>query len=117
MTYGTPVSWHDFPDTPGKRILEEILNIPRPDFTQLDKDVAAYEKKRSDERKSREQTIDISKDFTIEDIHKIREYNWEHTKNLPASEQAVYYKSKAESFLAGAGIKPLSKNKNVQMVM
>lgn len=49
MTYGKPVSWHDFPDTPGERILAEILSTPRPDFTQLDKDVAAYEKKRSDE--------------------------------------------------------------------
>lgn len=53
MTYGKPVSWRDFPNTPGKRILEEILSTPRPDFTQLDKDVAAYEKKRSDERKSK----------------------------------------------------------------
>ena len=60
---------------------------------------------------------DISKDFTIEDIHKIREYNWEQTKNLPANEQALYYKLKAESLLAEAGIKPQSKNKNVQMVM
>lgn len=51
MTYGKPVSWHDFPNTPGKRVLEEILSTPRPDFTQLDKDVIAYEKKRSDERK------------------------------------------------------------------
>lgn len=53
MTYGKPVSWRDFPDSPGKRILEEILTTPRPDFTQLDKDVAAYEKKRADERKAR----------------------------------------------------------------
>ena len=45
MTYGKTVSWHDFPDSPGKRILEEILTTPRPDFTQLDKDVAACEKK------------------------------------------------------------------------
>ena len=51
MTYGKPVSWRDFPNTPGKHVLEEILLTPRPDFTQLDKDVIAYEKKRSDERK------------------------------------------------------------------
>lgn len=51
MTYGKPVSWRDFPNTPGKRVLEEILSTSRPDFTQLDKDVIAYEKKRSDERK------------------------------------------------------------------
>lgn len=53
MTYGKPISWRDFPDSPGKRILEEILNTPRPDFTQLDKDVAAYEKKRAKERKAK----------------------------------------------------------------
>ncbi len=53
MTYGKPVSWRNFPNTPGKRILEEILSTPRPDFTQLDKDVAAYEKKRADERKAK----------------------------------------------------------------
>ncbi|WP_298738902.1 hypothetical protein [uncultured Treponema sp.] len=41
MTYGKPVSWRNFPNTPGKRILEEILSTPRPDFTQLNKDVAA----------------------------------------------------------------------------
>lgn len=50
MTYTKPVSWHDFPNTPGKRVLEEILSTPRPDFTQLDKEVQAYEKKRSEER-------------------------------------------------------------------
>ncbi len=50
MTYGKLVSWRDFPDTPGKRVLEEILMTPRPDFTQLDKDVAAYEKMRAEER-------------------------------------------------------------------
>jgi hypothetical protein len=55
MTYGKPVSWRDFPDTPGKRVLEEILMTPRPDFTQLDKDVAAYEKMRADERKQNAQ--------------------------------------------------------------
>ena len=53
MTYGKPVSWRNFPNTPGKRIFEEILSTHRPDFTQLDKDVAAYEKKRADERKAK----------------------------------------------------------------
>lgn len=53
MTYGKTISWRDFPDSPGKRILEEILTTPRPDFTQLDKDVAAYEKKRAEERKAK----------------------------------------------------------------
>lgn len=30
---------------------------------------------------------EISKDFTIDDIHKICEYNWEQTKNLSPKEQ------------------------------
>jgi hypothetical protein len=50
MTYGNLVRWQDLPDSPGKRVLEEILNTPVPDFTQLDKDVAAYEKFRREER-------------------------------------------------------------------
>ena len=49
--------------------------------------------------------LEITKDFTIDDIHKIREYNYEHIKNLPQAEQAVYYKNKAEAFLKESGIK------------
>ena len=52
MTYGKPISWRDLPDSPGKRVLEQILMTPKPDFTQLDKDVAAYEKKRAAERQA-----------------------------------------------------------------
>ena len=53
---------------------------------------------------------EISKDFTIDDIHKIREYNYEETKNLTVAEQAAYYKAKAEAFLKEAGITPKSKS-------
>lgn len=49
---------------------------------------------------------DISKDFTIDDIHKIREYNYEYTKGLSVAEKSTYYKSKAEAFLKEAGITP-----------
>ena len=35
--------------------------------------------------------LDISPDFTIEDIHKIREYNYEMTKNMTSKEKADYY--------------------------
>lgn len=48
----------------------------------------------------------ISPDFTIDDIHKIREYNYEQTKNLSVAEQSSYYKTKAEQFLKEAGIQP-----------
>ena len=35
----------------------------------------------------------ISPDFTIEDIHKIREYNYEFTKDMTLEEKLVYYNS------------------------
>ena len=33
----------------------------------------------------------LSPDFTIEDIHKIREYNYEVTKNMTVEEKIEYY--------------------------
>lgn len=33
----------------------------------------------------------ISPDFTIEDIHKIREQNYERTKNMTMEEKIAYY--------------------------
>ena len=33
----------------------------------------------------------ISPDFTIEDIHKIREQNYERTKNMTVAEKVEYY--------------------------
>jgi hypothetical protein len=40
--------------------------------------------------------LNISPDFTIEDIHKIREYNYEITKDMTANERRNYYKTIAE---------------------
>lgn len=36
-------------------------------------------------------TLEISSDFTIEDIHKIRERNYEVTKNMTFEEKLFYY--------------------------
>lgn len=61
MHYGKYIRWQDLPDSPGKQVLEEILNTPVPDFTQLDKDVKAFEKKeyeRSIEYMKRKKKID-----------------------------------------------------------
>ena len=33
----------------------------------------------------------ISPDFTIKDIHKIREQNYERTKNMTVAEKVAYY--------------------------
>lgn len=45
-------SWEieHLPDTPGKRVLLKILNTPKPDFTQLKKEVEEYHKLRQEER-------------------------------------------------------------------
>lgn len=42
---------------------------------------------------------DISSNFTINDIHKIREYHYELTKNMSSKERAAFYKDGAERVL------------------
>jgi hypothetical protein len=42
--------------------------------------------------------LKISDKFTIEDIHKIREYNYEKTKNMNTKELSAYYKKGADEF-------------------
>lgn len=37
------------------------------------------------------ETLVISPDFTIEDIHKIREQNYERTKDMAVEEKVAYY--------------------------
>jgi hypothetical protein len=39
------------------------------------------------------ETLVISPDFTIDDIHKIREQNYERTKNMTTEEKIAYYNS------------------------
>jgi len=38
----------------------------------------------------------ISPNFTIEDIHKIREYHYELTKNMSSEERIAFYKVGAD---------------------
>ena len=40
----------------------------------------------------------LSEDFTIEDIHKLREYNYEMTKELSREEKMDYYNNKGKEF-------------------
>ena len=40
----------------------------------------------------------LSPDFTIEDIHKLREYNYEMTKNMTDSERMNYYNEAGRAF-------------------
>lgn len=39
----------------------------------------------------------ISPDFTVEDIHKIREYNYDKTKNMTMEQRRNYYKNLKQS--------------------
>ena len=50
--------------------------------------------------------LSISDNFTVEDIHRVREYHYEITKNMTESEWSAYYTDKAVAFLAEAGIVP-----------
>ena len=49
-------------------------------------------------------TLKISKNFTVDDIHKVREYNYNFTKDMSSQERDEYYKKEAEEFLKKAGI-------------
>lgn len=39
--------------------------------------------------------LNISPDFTVDDIHKVREYNYEMTKNMNKEDRRAYYKAGA----------------------
>lgn len=41
----------------------------------------------------------LSPDFTIEDIHKLREYNYYVTKDMTPQERMNYYNSRGRAFL------------------
>lgn len=41
----------------------------------------------------------LSPNFTIEDIHKLREYNYYHTKDMTPSERRNYYNERGRAFL------------------
>ncbi|MCL2064225.1 MAG: hypothetical protein FWG98_07625 [Candidatus Cloacimonetes bacterium] len=43
-----------------------------------------------------EPKLDISPDFTIEDIKKIREYHYEVTKDMTTDERRAFYKEGTE---------------------
>lgn len=49
---------------------------------------------------------EISPNFTIDDIHKIREYNSALTKDMTPAERTAYYSNKADAVLKKFGIVP-----------
>ena len=40
----------------------------------------------------------LSSDFTIDDIHRMREYNYYFTKDMPPQERIDYYNKKGMAF-------------------
>lgn len=40
----------------------------------------------------------LSPDFTLDDIHKLREYNYHVTKDMTVHEQMEYYNAKGRAF-------------------
>jgi len=58
--------------------------------------------------------LNISRNFSIEDIHKIREYNYNATKDMSLDERNKYYKTGASKVLEKMAIlkkeKELKKN-------
>ena len=53
----------------------------------------------------------ISPDFTIEDIHKIREYHYELTKDMTTQEKTNFYNEDGRAFLAEMEKRKLQKAK------
>ena len=47
MTYGKPVRLEDIPDSPGKRVLMEILNTPPVDYEAMHQKSVQYMKELS----------------------------------------------------------------------
>ena len=45
-----------------------------------------------------EPKLEISPDFTLEDIRKIRDYDYEMTKNMNNEEMIAYYNKGADNF-------------------
>jgi hypothetical protein len=43
---------------------------------------------------------EISENFTVEDIHKIREYHYELTKDMTTEQRATFYHDGAREFKA-----------------
>ncbi|WP_191017924.1 hypothetical protein [Treponema zioleckii] len=43
MTYGKYVRWQDLPDSPGKRVLEEILTTPPVDYEAMHQKSLQYQ--------------------------------------------------------------------------
>ena len=57
----------------------------------------------------------ISPDFTVEDIHKIREYHYELTKDMPFEERAAFYHEGAKEFNAYLAERKRKKNGNMHV--
>lgn len=72
------------------RYLEQYDNGGSGDYTK-----EKYER----EDLSIDEIVDLSPDFTIDDIHKLREYNYHVTKDMTVHEKMEYYNAGGRAFL------------------
>lgn len=56
--------------------------------------------------------LKISPNFTVDDIHKVREHNYELTKAMSESNRSEYYEKKARALLSEVGIIPKNEKDN-----
>ena len=49
--------------------------------------------------------LNISENFTLEDIYKIRNYYYDTTKNMPYEKQLKFYEEKAKPIIEKLGLK------------
>ena len=58
--------------------------------------------------------LEISPDFTLEDIRKIRDYTYEITKNMTAKELCDYYNKNADAGFKRIEEMKVERSKNIQ---
>ena len=58
----------------------------------------------------------ISPDFTIEDIHKIREYHYELTKDMTTQEKINFYNEGGRVFFGGDGKEKATESTSLKVI-
>ena len=86
---GTKALIKEFGVTGMLRYLEQYDNGGSGDYTK-----EKYER----EEYSIDEIVNSDSNFTIEDIHKLREYNYYLTKDMTVHEQIEYYNAKGNAF-------------------
>jgi len=59
----------------------------------------------------------LSKNFTIDDIHKIRYWNHERFKNVATKERIEYYEAQAEDLIKRLGLTNITRTKSAYGIL